>query len=108
MVPNGVGTGRPAAKGLAPRTVWQSLQLPNAASTRPRLTKPASNDCGAGGSIAAIAGRQMTANAAAAAAKMNITMMLAIIRRDAIQIRNRLGRSGAGTTITHNPPYRFH
>ena len=65
-MPNGVGTGSPPAKSLPPRTVWQSLQLPIAASSRPRLTSAASNDCGAGGSIAAIAGRQLTANAAAA------------------------------------------
>src|ERR1700754_3633846 len=64
MVPNGVGTGRPPAKALPPRTVWQSLQLPSAARSRPLLTRAGSNDCGAGGSIADIAGRQATANAA--------------------------------------------
>src|SRR5436305_13470434 len=86
MAPNGVGTARPPAKSLAPRTVWQSLQLPVAASARPRLTKPASNDCGAGGSIAAIAGRQMIANAATAAASTMMAMTLAMIREDAIGV----------------------
>src|SRR5436309_6207609 len=66
MVPNGVGTGRPPAKFLAPRTVWQSPQFPIAANSRPRLTRLASKDCGLGGSIAAIAGRHAMANAAAA------------------------------------------
>src|ERR1700722_9501580 len=66
IVTNGVGTGRPPAKALPPRTVWQSLQLPSAARSRPRLTRAGSNDCGAGGSIADIAGRQATANAATA------------------------------------------
>src|SRR3954454_2225835 len=94
MVPNGVGTGKPPAKALPPRTLWQSLQLPIAASTRPRLTSAASKDAGAGGSIAAIAGRHMTANAATAAASTIMAMTLASIRRDAIQIRNRLGRPG--------------
>src|SRR6476660_2426331 len=64
MVPNGVGTGKPPAKALPPRTVWQSLQLPIAARSRPRLTRFASKDCGAGGSIAGIAGRHATAKAA--------------------------------------------
>src|SRR5882724_4759157 len=66
IVPNGVGTGSPPAKFLAPRTVWQSLQLPIAASSRPRLIRSGANDCGAGGSIAAIAGRHATAKAAPA------------------------------------------
>src|SRR3954454_8093774 len=68
MVPNGVGTGRPPAKSFSPRRVWQSAQLPVAASARPRLTSAGSNDCGAGGSMAAIAGRQTIANAATAPA----------------------------------------
>ena len=68
IVPNGVGTGRPPAKLLPPRTVWQSLQFPIAASSRPRLTRLVSNDCGLGGSIAAIAGRHATANATGRAA----------------------------------------
>ena len=38
-MPNGVGTGSPPAKFLPPRTVWQSLQLPIAANSRPRLIK---------------------------------------------------------------------
>src|ERR1700761_6264536 len=67
MVPNGVGTGRPPAKLPPPRAVWQSLQLPSDASSRPCFTRAGSNVCGAGGSIAAIAGRHATANAAAAA-----------------------------------------
>src|SRR5207253_11502555 len=66
IVPNGVGTGRPPAKLLPPRTVWQSPQLPIAANSRPRLTTLGSKDCGFGGSIAAIAGRHAIANAAAA------------------------------------------
>src|SRR6476661_681469 len=66
MVPNGVGTGSPPAKFLPPRTVWQSLQLPIAANSRPRLTSAASKLCGLNGSIAAMADRQATANAAAA------------------------------------------
>src|SRR5580698_4897496 len=56
MVPNGVGTGSPPAKLARPRTVWQSLQLPIAASSRPRLTSAGSNEPGAGCSMAAIAG----------------------------------------------------
>src|SRR5271168_5503565 len=64
MVPNGVGTGKPPAKALPPGTVWQSLQLPIAARSRPRLTSAGSKDCGAGGSIPSIAGRQATAKAA--------------------------------------------
>src|SRR5437660_6694708 len=68
IVPNGVGTGRPPAKALPPRTVWQSLQLPIAARSRPRRTRAVSNDCGAGGPIAAIAGRQAKAKAAIAPA----------------------------------------
>src|ERR1700689_2054690 len=64
MAPNGVGTGNPPAKDLPPRVVWQSLQLPIAARSRPRLISAGSKDCGAGGSIASIAGRQMTAKAA--------------------------------------------
>ena len=65
-MPNGVGTGSPPAKFFPPRTVWQSLQLPIAASSRPCLTSAASKLCGLGGSIAAMAGRQATANAATA------------------------------------------
>src|SRR5439155_686394 len=67
IVPNGVGTGRPPAKFLPPRTVWQSLQLPIAARSRPFLTRAGSKDCAAGGSIAASAGRQAIAKPAAAA-----------------------------------------
>src|SRR5215831_4771187 len=63
IVPNGVDTRRPPARFLPPRTVWQSLQLPIAASSRPRLTISGSKDCGAGGSIAAIDGRQAMAKA---------------------------------------------
>src|ERR1019366_4137694 len=80
MVPNGVGTGRPPAKDLPPRTVWQSLQLPIAASSRPRLTRTVSNDCGAGGSIAAIAGRHAIAHAANAPPINSAATTLAIIR----------------------------
>ena len=79
-MPNGVGTGRPPAKLAPPRTVWQSLQLPIAASSRPRLTKAGSNDAGAGGSIAAIAGRHATAKPAATPAIRTTATMLAIIR----------------------------
>src|ERR1700736_4025881 len=64
IVPNGVGTGSPPAKSFAPRAVWQELQFPIAARSRPRLTSAASKDCGDGGSIAAIAGRHAMANAA--------------------------------------------
>src|SRR5271168_4160867 len=66
MVPNGVGTGKPPAKALPPLTVWQSLQLPIAARSRPRLTSAGSKDCAGGGSIPSIAGRQTTAKAAIA------------------------------------------
>ena len=87
MAPNGVGTGRPPAKLLPPRTVWQSLQFPIAANSRPRLTRLLSKDCGLGGSIAAIAGRHATANAAAAppthsAAKMPPMSADFVIRPD--------------------------
>src|ERR1019366_10760122 len=80
IVPNGVGTGRPPAKSLPPRTVWQSLQLPIAARSRPRLTSTKSNDCGAGGSIAAIAGRHAIANAATAPPITSAASTLTIIR----------------------------
>src|ERR1700751_3713793 len=68
IVPNGVATGKPPVKFLAPRTVWQSLQLPSAASSRPRLTSSGSKDCGGGGSIAAITRRQTSAPPTAAPA----------------------------------------
>src|SRR5436853_6197698 len=87
MVPNGVGTGKPPAKSLAPRTVWQSAQLPVAASARPRLTSAGSNDCGDGCSIAAIAGRQITANPATDAASNTTAIRLTTTLRDAIAIR---------------------
>src|SRR6266481_9221872 len=80
IVPNGVGTGRPPAKLLPPRTVWQSLQLPIAARERPRLTSAVSNDCGAGGSIAAIAGRHAIAKAAPAPPTNSAATMPPIIR----------------------------
>src|ERR1700730_11483923 len=80
IVPNGVGTGTPPAKSLPPRTVWQSLQLPMAARSRPRLTRAASNDCGAGGSIAAIAGRHAIAKVATAPPIKSAARTLAIIR----------------------------
>src|SRR5262249_34884013 len=64
--PNGVGTGRPPAKFLPPRTVWQLLQLPIAAGSRPRLTSAGSKACFAAGSTAASAGRHAIANRAAA------------------------------------------
>ena len=73
IVPNGVGTGTLPAKLLPPRNVWQSPQFPIAANSRPRLTRLVSKDCGLGGSIAAIAGRHATANAAAAAPTPNAT-----------------------------------
>src|SRR6202011_1264761 len=80
IVPTGVGTGSPPAKSLPPRTVWQSLQLPMAARSRPRLTRAASNDCGAGGSIAAIAGRHAIAKVATAPPIKSAARTLAIIR----------------------------
>src|SRR3981189_1576070 len=80
IVPNGVGTGRPPAKLLPPRTVWQSLQLPIAARSRPRLTKAASKDCGVGGSTAAIAGRHAIAKAATAPAIKSAATTPPIIR----------------------------
>src|SRR4030081_3607417 len=80
IVPNGVGTGSPPAKSLPPRTVWQSLQLPMAAKSRPRLTRAASNDCGTGGSIAAIAGRHAIAKAATAPPITSAAGTLPIIR----------------------------
>ena len=83
-MPNGVGTGRPPAKFLPPRTVWQSLQLPIAARSRPRLTSGGIEGCGAGGSIAAIAGRQAIAKAATAPAISTMTTMLAMIRADPV------------------------
>ena len=78
MVPNGVGTGSPPAKSLAPRKVWQVLQLPIAASSRPCLTSAASKDFGAGGSIGAIAERHAIANAASAPPTRSAAMMLAV------------------------------
>src|SRR5438132_2672454 len=80
IVPNGVGTGRPPAKFLPPRTVWQSLQLPIAARSRPRLTRAASKASGPGGSTAAIAGRHTIAKAAAAPPSSTTATMLATIR----------------------------
>src|SRR5258708_10517075 len=80
IVPNGVGTGSPPAKFLPPRTVWQSLQLPIAARSRPRLIRAASKDCGAGGSIAAIAGRHPIAKAATAPPMTSAARALPIIR----------------------------
>src|SRR3954471_18401445 len=91
IVPNGVGTGSPPAKFLPPRTVWQSLQLPIAARSRPRFTRAASSACGAGGSIDAIAGRQVIANAAAAPAASTIPITLAMIR-DGRVMRSRCSR----------------
>src|SRR3954447_11488597 len=90
IVPNGVGTGRPPAKFLPPRTVWQSLQLPIAASSRPFLMRAAAKDCAAGGSIAASAGRQAIAKAAAAPTTRATAAMLATIRDDPV-IRSPLG-----------------
>src|SRR6202046_1265274 len=66
IVPNGVGTETPPAKVLPPGAVWQALQFPIPARSRPRLTSAGSKDCGAGGSIPSIAGRQTTAKAAIA------------------------------------------
>src|ERR1700716_231007 len=80
IVPNGVGTGSTPAKSLSPRAVWQSLQLPMAAKSRPRLTRAASNDCGTGGSIAAIAGRHAIAKAATAPPITSAARTLPIIR----------------------------
>src|ERR1700744_219253 len=80
MVPNGVGTGRPPAKLPPPRTVWQSLQLPIAASSRPCLINAGSNDADVGGSIAAIAGRHVMAKPAAAPAIKTAPMTAAMIR----------------------------
>src|ERR1700761_9458196 len=79
MVPKGVGTGRPPENAFAPRVGWQSLQLPMAASSRPRLTSAGSNDDGAGTSMAAIAGRQVMAKAATAAAIATKAIALAMI-----------------------------
>src|SRR5665213_3439015 len=84
MVPNGVGTGRPPAKFWPPRTVWQSLQLPIAARSRPRLTRAGSKDAGADGSIAAIAGRHATAKPTAAPAIRMTATTLAMIRDDPV------------------------
>ena len=81
-MPNGVGTGRPPAKFWPPRTVWQVLQLPIAARSRPRLTSAGSNEDGAGGAIAAIVGRQATANAATAPAINAAMTTVAMIRDD--------------------------
>src|SRR5229473_5784594 len=80
IVPKGVGTGSPPAKFLPPRTVWQSLQLPIAANSRPRLIRSASKDCSVGGSIAAIAGRHAIAKAATAPAIKSAAATLPIIR----------------------------
>src|SRR6476620_10698383 len=84
IVPNGVGTGSPPAKFLAPRTVWQLLQLPIAARSRPRLTRAASKPCGPGGSTAAIAGRHAIAKAAAAPPSSTMATMPATIRDDPV------------------------
>src|SRR5712675_1132415 len=97
MVPNGVGTGSPPAKFRAPRTVWQSLQLPIAARSRPRLTRAVSNDCGAGGSIAAIAGRHVIAKAATALAIKTAAITLPTIREFLI------GPDTFGTIASINP-----
>src|ERR1700733_5962373 len=80
MVPNGVGTGKPPAKALPPGAVWQSLQLPMVARSRPRLTSAGSKDCGAGGSIAPIAGRQATAKAVIATPVIAVIATPAMIR----------------------------
>ena len=85
IVPNGVGTGRPPANALPPRNVWQLLQLPMAASSRPRLTMSASKAGACGRSIADIAGRHMTANAATAPPIMNPAARPAIVRRFTIR-----------------------
>src|SRR5580692_262146 len=79
MVPNGVGTGKPRAKALPPGAVWQSLQLPIAARSRPRLTSGGLKDCGAGGSVPSIAGRQATAKAAIAPPISAVTAAPAMI-----------------------------
>jgi hypothetical protein len=94
-MPKGVGTARPPAKSLAPRTVWQSLQLPMAARSRPRLTNALSKDCGAGGSTAAIAGRHTIAATAIAPAMAAMAMIPPIVRGDAMVVRLFLNRIGA-------------
>src|SRR5947209_10309948 len=103
MMPNGVGTGKPPAKSLAPRSVWQSLQLPIAASSRPRLTCAGSNDRGAGGSIAAIAGRHASATAAAAPATTIAAMTPAMIRQDAIGLPSSLWAACDRLVVARTP-----
>src|ERR1700752_2935278 len=84
-VPNGVGTASPPAKLLPPRIVWQELQLPVAASSRPRLMSATSKDCGAKGSIAPSAGRQVTITAVTAPPASNtatiVPMSVALVIR---------------------------
>src|SRR6185437_5988824 len=102
MVPNCVGTGRPPAKLAPPFTVWQLLQLPSAASSRPRLTRAGSNEPATGGSIAAIAGRQAIAKAAAAPAISTTATTLAIMRDPAVIPAVRLLRlSNAWASLAH-------
>ncbi len=67
IVPNGVGTGKPPAKFLPPRTVWQAIAIAERGELAAALDLGGIERCGlAAGSIAAIAGRQATAKAAAA------------------------------------------
>jgi hypothetical protein len=62
------------------------LQLPIAASSRPRLTSAGSNDDGVGGSTAAMAGRHVTANAATAPTITIAAMTPPMIRDDAMAL----------------------
>src|SRR5262245_18537606 len=72
MVPNGVGSGRPPANGFPPAVVWQTPQLPIAASSAPRCTSSRSNDDLSGGGLSASAGS--TAQATTPAAPSTVMM----------------------------------
>src|SRR6266576_6382821 len=108
MMPNGVGTASPPAKSLPPRTVWQSLQLPIAARSRPRLTRAGAKDCGEGDSIAAIAGRHSITKHATAATITTPATTLATICDLVIRPRPALFIVRAEPCLTHIAGYRSH
>src|SRR5665213_454395 len=88
IVPNGVGTAREPAYALPPGTVWQTAQLPIAASAAPFTTKPALTVDALTGSMGSICGFH-TSKAPA------ITTTATTTNSAVINLRPLIGRSRA-------------
>src|SRR3984893_6664336 len=96
IVPKGVGSARPPAKGRPDRVMWQSLQLPMADNSAPTWTVRRSAFGIPPGEMGSIAGRQVQAKPIPTAMNTATTIACRIRRRYIMFTPQQIGGSVHG------------